>query len=110
MREEGTSLGGRAGEATRREARIALASAAGLYVVGGTLTATAVLLPHVSSPAGVVAVGLTAYLTAALLMLAFVASGAADMRGCESSGPITDADSSGAAATSAGDGAMMVAV
>jgi Stage II sporulation protein E (SpoIIE)/GAF domain len=72
MTEEGTSLGGRAGEATRREARIALASAAGLYVVGGTLTATAVLLPHVSSPAGVVAVGVTAYLTAAVLMLAFM--------------------------------------
>src|ERR1700726_1333296 len=71
MTEEGTSLGGRAGKASSREARIALASAAGLYVGGGPLTATAVLLPHVSSPAGVVAVGVTAYLTAAGLMLAY---------------------------------------
>jgi serine phosphatase RsbU (regulator of sigma subunit) len=80
MTEVGTSLGGGpepvhggpAGAPTRREARIALASAAGLYVVGGTLTATSVLLPHVSSAAGVVTVGVTAYLTAAVLMLAFV--------------------------------------
>ncbi len=63
---------GRATAAVRsREARVALASAAGLYVVGATLTATAVLLPHVSSPAGVVAIAVAAYLTAAGLMLAF---------------------------------------
>jgi serine phosphatase RsbU (regulator of sigma subunit) len=50
---------------------VALASAAGLYVVGATLTATSALLPHVSSPAGVVAVALTAYVTAAALMWAY---------------------------------------
>jgi hypothetical protein len=60
------------GSAARdREARVALASAAGLYFVGATLTATAVLLPHVSSPAGVVAIAVSAYLTAAALMLAY---------------------------------------
>jgi hypothetical protein len=63
---------GRAGQASGREARAALLSAAGLYVVGATLTATAALLPHVSSPAGVVAIGVTGYLTAAGLLLAFV--------------------------------------
>jgi hypothetical protein len=61
----------RPGEASRREARVALASAAGLYAVGAMLTATSVLLPHVSSPPGVVAVALSALLTAAGLMLAF---------------------------------------
>jgi GAF domain-containing protein len=60
------------GRAARdREARVALASAAGLYLVGATLTATAVLLPHVSSPAGVAAIAVSAYLTAAALMLAY---------------------------------------
>jgi hypothetical protein len=58
-------------EASRRESRVALASAAGLYVVGATLTATAALLPHVSSPAGVVAIAIAAYLTAGGLMLAY---------------------------------------
>ena len=32
------------------ETRLAVASAAGLYVIGGTLIATAFLLPDVSSP------------------------------------------------------------
>jgi Stage II sporulation protein E (SpoIIE)/GAF domain len=63
----------RSGNAPRhREARMALASAAGLYFVGATLTATSVLLPHVSSPAGVVAIAVTAYLTAAALIVAYV--------------------------------------
>jgi stage II sporulation SpoE-like protein/GAF domain-containing protein len=53
------------------EAYVAVASAAVLYVIGGTLIATAFLLPHVSSPAGCVAVAGTAYLTAGALMLAF---------------------------------------
>jgi len=52
------------------EARAAVVSAAGLYVVGALLTATAGLLPHVSSPAGVAAVALTAVLTAAVLLVA----------------------------------------
>jgi stage II sporulation SpoE-like protein/GAF domain-containing protein len=56
---------------SRGEAYVAVASAAVLYVIGATLIATAFLLPHVSSPAGCVAVAVTAYLTAAALMLAF---------------------------------------
>jgi hypothetical protein len=56
---------------SRSEAYVAVASAAVLYVVGGTLIATAFLLPHVSSPAGCAAVAATAYLTAGALMLAF---------------------------------------
>jgi Stage II sporulation protein E (SpoIIE)/GAF domain len=52
-----------------REARGAIATAGGLYFVGALLCATAVLLPHVSSPLGVTAVGLDAMLTAALLLL-----------------------------------------
>jgi Stage II sporulation protein E (SpoIIE)/GAF domain len=63
---------GRVGkEASRREARVALISAAGLYAVGAALTSTAVLLPHVSSPAGVGAIAAVAVLTAAGLILAF---------------------------------------
>ncbi|HWW90666.1 MAG TPA: GAF domain-containing SpoIIE family protein phosphatase [Solirubrobacteraceae bacterium] len=56
---------------SRSEAYVAVASAAALYVIGATLIATAFLLPHVSSPAGCIAVAATAYLTAAALMLAF---------------------------------------
>jgi hypothetical protein len=64
---------GRADEAiSDDEAHAAVASAAGLYVVGAALTATATLLPHVSSPAGVVAIALVALLTAGGLMIAFV--------------------------------------
>jgi hypothetical protein len=55
---------------SRSEAYVAVASAAALYVIGATLIATAFLLPHVSSPAGCVAVAVTAYLTAGALMLA----------------------------------------
>jgi serine phosphatase RsbU (regulator of sigma subunit) len=54
----------------RREARAAVAIAGGLYLVGAILTATALLLPHVSSPVGIVAVAVDALLTAALLFYA----------------------------------------
>lgn len=54
-----------------REVGAAILAAAGLYVVGGSLTATAALLPHVSSPAAIAAVGVTALLTAGGLLLAF---------------------------------------
>src|SRR5438445_666554 len=55
-----------------REARAAVGIAAALYVVGAALTATAALLPHVSSPAGVVAVAVAALLTAGGLVIAFL--------------------------------------
>ncbi|HTZ65114.1 MAG TPA: GAF domain-containing SpoIIE family protein phosphatase [Solirubrobacteraceae bacterium] len=76
MGKAGTSSGiaWRAGDATRsaadREGRAAVLSAAGLYIVGGSLTATAVLIPEVSSPAGVIFVGATALATAAGLLIA----------------------------------------
>ena len=66
----GLSIGSES--AREREERAALASCAGLYLVGATLTATSALLPHVDSPAGVVAVAVSAYSTAAALMLARV--------------------------------------
>jgi hypothetical protein len=56
--------------ASRREARAAVATAGGLYLVGALLCATAVLLPHVGSPAGVTAVALDALATGCLLLLA----------------------------------------
>jgi hypothetical protein len=56
---------------SRSEAYVAVASAAALYVIGATLIGTAFLLPNVSSPAGCVAVAVTAYLTAAALMYAW---------------------------------------
>jgi serine phosphatase RsbU (regulator of sigma subunit) len=59
-------------EMSSREARAAIGIAAALYVVGAALTATAALLPHVSSPAGVVAVAAAALLTAAGLVIAFI--------------------------------------
>ena len=52
------------------ETRLAVVSAAGLYVIGGALIATAFLLPDVSSPAGAAAVAGDAQLTAAALMVA----------------------------------------
>lgn len=61
--EEGTSS---------REARAAIGIAAALYVVGAVLCATAVLLPHVSSPAGVAGVAVAALLTAGALLIAFL--------------------------------------
>ena len=59
-------------QAGAREARGAIGIAAALYVVGAALTATAVLLPNVSSPAGVVAVAGAAVLTAGGLLAAYV--------------------------------------
>jgi hypothetical protein len=56
--------------ASRREARAAVAIAGGLYFVGALLCASAVLLPHVSSPAGVIAVACDALITSLLLLLA----------------------------------------
>ncbi len=50
------------------ETRLAVASAAGLYVIGGSLIATSFLLPDVSSPAGAAAVAIDAYATAVALM------------------------------------------
>jgi serine phosphatase RsbU (regulator of sigma subunit) len=54
-----------------REVGAAVIACAGLYVVGGALTATALLLPHVSAPWAIAAVGVDAQLTAAGLYLAF---------------------------------------
>ncbi|MGH2865291.1 MAG: PP2C family protein-serine/threonine phosphatase [Solirubrobacteraceae bacterium] len=56
--------------ASRREARAAVAIAGGLYFVGSVLCASAALLPHVSSPVGVIAVACDALLTSGLLLLA----------------------------------------
>ena len=56
---------------SEREAHAAVASAAGLYVVGSALCATAALLPHVESPAGVIAVAVSALVFAAGMMLAY---------------------------------------
>ncbi len=63
---------------SEREARAAVVSAAGLYTVGAALTATSALLPNVSSEAGVIAVGVTALITATGLMIA-VARGHASL-------------------------------
>jgi Stage II sporulation protein E (SpoIIE)/GAF domain len=58
--------------ASYREAHAAIGIAAGLYVVGAALTATAALLPHVSSAADVIAIAVAALLTAGGLLIAFV--------------------------------------
>jgi hypothetical protein len=52
-------------EIPRGEARVAVAAAAALYVVGALLIATSVVLPHITSPAGATAVGVVALITAA---------------------------------------------
>ncbi len=57
------------GEMPLGEQRVAVLSAAGLYVVGALLIATSPLLPDVGSPAGAAAVAATALLTATLLIL-----------------------------------------
>jgi serine phosphatase RsbU (regulator of sigma subunit) len=56
--------------AGQREARAAVAIAGGLYFVGALLCATTALLPHVSSPVGVIAVALDALLIAGVLLFA----------------------------------------
>jgi hypothetical protein len=53
---------------SEREARWAVLVAAFLYLVGALLCASAVLLPHVRSPAGVTAVAVVALATAAGLV------------------------------------------
>jgi hypothetical protein len=53
-----------------REVRAAIFSEAGLYVVGGMLCATALLIPHVRAPEAVAAVGVDAILVAAGLVIA----------------------------------------
>jgi Stage II sporulation protein E (SpoIIE)/GAF domain len=71
MRGLGTNLSvAREESASEREARAAVAIAGGLYFVGALLCASAALLPHVSSPAGVIGVGCDALLTSALLLVA----------------------------------------
>ena len=62
--ERGAAQGARRGG----ETRLAVASAAGLYLVGAALIATAFLLPEVSSPAAAAAVAGDAVLTAVLLL------------------------------------------
>jgi hypothetical protein len=56
--------------ADQREARAAVATAGGLYIVGALLCASAALLPHVSSPAGVIGVAVDALLTGLVLLVA----------------------------------------
>lgn len=52
-----------------QEVRAALLSEAGLYVVGGLLCSTALLIPHVRAPAAIAAVGVDAILVAVALLL-----------------------------------------
>ena len=56
----------------RAEQRVAVASAAVLYLLGASLIGTAFLLPSVESPFGAAAVAVTAYLTAAALIAAVI--------------------------------------
>jgi serine phosphatase RsbU (regulator of sigma subunit) len=58
------------GATGRGEIAVAVISAAGLYVVGAALIATAAWLPHVSSAPALIAVAATALLTAAGLIAA----------------------------------------
>jgi Stage II sporulation protein E (SpoIIE)/GAF domain len=58
------------GAVSGREVRAAIFSEAGLYVVGGMLCATALLIPHVRAPAAVAAVGVDAILVAVGLVIA----------------------------------------
>jgi Stage II sporulation protein E (SpoIIE)/GAF domain len=58
------------GATGRGEVAVAVVSAAGLYVVGAALIATAAWLPHVTSAAALIAVAATALMTAAGLLLA----------------------------------------
>jgi len=63
MRRSGSEQAG--GAAQGNETRMAVASAAGLYVTGAMLIATSFLLPEVSSPAGAAGVAGTCRGTAA---------------------------------------------
>ncbi|HXD53160.1 MAG TPA: GAF domain-containing SpoIIE family protein phosphatase [Solirubrobacteraceae bacterium] len=66
----GSKIGIAGGARREGETRVAVASAAGLYILGGTLIGTSFLLPEVSSPAGAAAVAGDAYLTAIALLWA----------------------------------------
>jgi hypothetical protein len=61
------------------ETRLAVASAAGLYVTGALLIGTSFLLPKVDSPLGATSVAVVALLTAGALMLA-ISAGRAGLR------------------------------
>ncbi len=61
---------GRRPALNRREVRAAIHAEAGLYVVGGLLCSTALLIPHVRAPEAVAAVGVTALAVAAALFVA----------------------------------------
>jgi serine phosphatase RsbU (regulator of sigma subunit) len=63
----GSNSSPRGGARSGGETRVAVASAAGLYLVGAALIATSFLLPEVSSPAGAAAVAGDAVVTAAAL-------------------------------------------
>jgi serine phosphatase RsbU (regulator of sigma subunit) len=54
---------------SKREVRAAIHAEAGLYVVGGLLCSTALLIPHVRAPEAVAAVGITAQIVAAALFV-----------------------------------------
>jgi hypothetical protein len=62
-----------------REVAAANVAAAGLYLTGGALTATAWLMPRVEAPGGVTAVGVSAIATASALLLT-VRNGRGDLR------------------------------
>jgi serine phosphatase RsbU (regulator of sigma subunit) len=55
---------------SRREVLAAIHAEAGLYVVGGMLCSTALLIPHVRAPEAVAAVGVNALVVAAALFVA----------------------------------------
>lgn len=61
---------GRMPDSEQAEARLAVRSAAALYIVGALLTTTTLWLPHVSSAAGVTAIAVTAIASASVLLFA----------------------------------------
>lgn len=61
---------GRSPALSKREVRAAIHAEAGLYVVGGLLCSTALLIPHVRAPEAVAAVGFVALIVAAGLFVA----------------------------------------
>jgi serine phosphatase RsbU (regulator of sigma subunit) len=61
---------GRSSALSKREVRAAIHAEAGLYVLGGLLCSTALLIPHVRAPEAVAAVGFVALFVAAGLFVA----------------------------------------
>ncbi len=61
---------------SKREVRAAIHAEAGLYVLGGLLCSTALLIPHVRAPEAVAAVGFVALFVAAGLFVAAERHGA----------------------------------